>query len=32
MAGTFAAWYNRCVDALSFGSDYQKLRRLLKLE
>jgi hypothetical protein len=29
MAGTFAAWYNRCVDALSFGSDYQKLRRLL---
>jgi hypothetical protein len=29
MAGTLAAWYNRCVDALSFGSDYQKLRRLL---
>jgi hypothetical protein len=29
MAGTLAALYNRCVDALSFGSDYQKLRRLL---
>ena len=29
MAGTFAAWYNRCVDGLSFGGDYQKLRRLL---
>lgn len=29
MAGALAALYNRCVDALSFGSDYQKLRRLL---
>jgi len=29
MAGTLATLYNRCVDALSFGSDYQKLRRLL---
>jgi hypothetical protein len=29
MAGTLAALYNRCVDALSFGNDYQKLRRLL---
>ena len=29
MAGSLAALYNRCVDALSFGTDYQKLRRLL---
>jgi hypothetical protein len=29
MAGSLAALYNRCVDALSFGVDYQKLRRLL---
>jgi hypothetical protein len=29
MAGTLAALYNRCIDALSFGNDYQKLRRLL---
>ncbi len=29
MAGKLAALYNRCVDALSFGGDYQKLRRLL---
>ena len=29
MAGTLVTLYNRCVDALSFGTDYQKLRRLL---
>jgi hypothetical protein len=29
MAGTFAEQYNRLVNALSFGAEYQKLRRLL---
>jgi hypothetical protein len=29
MAGSFAAFYNRVVNALSFGAEYQKLRRLL---
>ncbi len=29
MAGTLTAFYNRIVNALSFSTDYQKLRRLL---
>jgi hypothetical protein len=29
MAGTLAAFYNSIVNALSFGAEYQKLRRLL---